>query len=97
MSGKMERDYVDEKKQALEGLDGVSDIAFEVSGLLGSWCYDVSNIIDPAEVHDEIHAARSRLDNVRLNFEKVRWSSAETEVSFNDWLHSRGHADLVVG
>jgi hypothetical protein len=98
MPGKMELHYFDEKKAlAIEGVQHASQTAAEVLGLLSSWSYDVPNIVDPAAVHDQIRVAKAQLDNVRRNFEKVRWASAETGLAFNDWLVKHGHDDLVIG
>jgi hypothetical protein len=96
MPGKMERSYFDEKKQlALEGVSRANKTASEVEGLVRSWSYDVPNIVDPASVHEQICTAKAQLDGARYNFEKVRWSSAETDLEFEEWLLKHGHADLV--
>jgi hypothetical protein len=97
MSGKMEQQYFDEKKAlAMEGVEHANQAAGEVMGLLSSWNYDVPNIVDPVAVHDQIRVAKAQLDNVRRNFEKLRWASAETDFEFNEWLEKHGHADLMV-
>lgn len=94
----MERSYFDEKKElAQEGLQSVSEIATDLITLLGSWNYDVPNIIDPNEIHEQVRVAKARLDNARRDFEKVRWSSSETDLDFNEWLKKQGHSDLVIG
>jgi len=96
MPGKMERRYFDEKKQlAIDGLNHATQYVGEVEGLLRAWSYEVPNIVDPAEVHEQIRVAKARLDGVRYNFEKVRWSATETDLEFNDWLRKHGHDDLV--
>lgn len=98
MAEKMDKSYFEEKKElALEGLVDASETASEVSGLLSSWSYDVPNIIDAAQVHEYIEVAKSKLDNVRRNFEKVRWASTATVADFDDWLRLNGHADLIFG
>lgn len=94
----MERNYFEEKKElAHEGLVSVGNITSELACLLCSWSYEVPNIIDPSEIHEQVRVAKARLDNVRRDFEKVRWSSAETELDFNEWLVQNGHSDLVIG
>lgn len=98
MSRKMDRSYFDEKKGlAQEGLNSVNAITTELTSLLRSWSYEVPNIIAPNEIHEHIRVAKARLDNVRRDFEKVRWSSAETDLDFNEWLVKYGHTDLVIG
>jgi hypothetical protein len=98
MTGKMERHYFDEKKElATDGLVSVGKIAMDLTGLVRSWSYEVPNLIDPSEIHEQVRVAKARLDNVRRDFEKVRWASAETELEFNDWLVKHGHPELVIG
>lgn len=95
-AGKMERSYFDEKKAyALEGIEQAHNTASAVVGLLGSWSYDVPNIVDPARVHEHLRVAKAQLDGVRMNFEKVRWASANTDLDFDAWLRANGCADLV--
>lgn len=96
MPGKMERHYFDEKKRlALEGVVHANQTASEVAGLLSSWSYEVPNIVEPGAVHEQIRVAKAQLDGVRYNFEKVRWSSAETELTLDEWLRKYGHPDLI--
>lgn len=53
------------------------------------------NIVDPARVHEHLRVAKAQLDGVRMNFEKVRWASANTDLDFDAWLRANGCADLV--
>lgn len=69
--------------------------ASEVAGLLSSWSYEVTNIIEPGVAHEQIRVAKAQLDGVRYNFERVRWSSAETEITIDERLRKHGHADLI--
>lgn len=95
--GKMERSYFEEKKQlSLDGIQEAQNTANEVVGLLSSWSYDLPNILNAAEVHEYIRATKAQLDDVRRNFEKVRWASANTDLGFDEWLIENGHADLVI-
>jgi hypothetical protein len=95
-AGKMDRSYFDEKKQyAIDGIDLANRTTSLVVGMLSSWNYDVPNIIDPSAVHEHLQVAKSQLDGVRINFEKVRWASANTDVDFDAWLRANGCADLV--
>lgn len=95
---KMERSYFEEKKElTLEGIKQAQDTAGEVIGLLSSWSYEVPNIFDATEVHEHIRVAKAQLDDVRRNFEKVRWASVSTDMEFNEWLIKNGHPDLVLG
>ncbi|WP_373988193.1 hypothetical protein [Duganella sp. BuS-21] len=48
-------------------------------------------------IHEQVRVAKARLDNARRDFEKVRWSSSETDLDFNEWLTKHGHSDLVIG
>lgn len=98
MSEKMERNYFDEKKElATDGLARVVKAAGGLTSLIRSWSYEVPNVIDPNQIHEQIHSAKAELDNVRRDFEKVRWAAAETDIQFNEWLVKHGHADLVIG
>ena len=55
------------------------------------------NIFDATKVHEHIRVAKAQLDDVRRNFEKVRWGSVSTDMEFNEWLIKNGHSDLVLG
>lgn len=92
----MDRHYFENKKQlALEGIQKAQDTAGCATDLLSSWSYDVPNIFDASEVHECIRAAKAQLDDVRWNFEKIRWTSTNTDCEFNEWLIKEGHPDLV--
>jgi len=94
----MERDYFDEKKDlTIDGLISVGETTIRLMGLVRSWSYEVPDLIAPSEIHDQVRAAKARLDNARRDFEKVRWAAAETELTFNEWLVKHGHSDLVMG
>ena len=95
--GKMERSYFEEKKQlSIDGIQEAQNTANDVVGLLSSWSYELPNIINAAEVHNYVRVAKAQLDNVRRNFEKVRWASANTDLDFDEWLVKNGNADLVL-
>ena len=64
--------------------------------MLSSWSYEVQNIFDAAEVHENICVAKAQLDGVRRSFEKVRWASASTDIEFDEWLIKNGYPDLVL-
>ena len=96
MPRQMDRGYFDEKKQlALDGIEIAHRTASEVTGVLSSWNYEVPNIVDPSIVHDYIRVAKNQLDGARYNFEKVRWSSADTKLEFDEWLAQNGCSDLI--
>lgn len=98
MTGKMDKDYFDQKKEyATDGLVNVGKIAMDVVDLIRSFNYEMPDLVEPNAIHDQLQLAKSLLDNARRDFEKVRWASAKTELEFNDWLISNGHTDLVTG
>lgn len=96
-NGKIERSYFEEKKQlSLDGVQEAQDAANEVLGLLSSWNYDLPNIFNAAEVHKHVHVIKAQLDDVRRNFEKVRWACANTDLNFDEWLIENEQVDLVL-
>lgn len=93
----MDRSYFDEKKEL--SIEGTAEINFrvkEISDLVNSCCYDFPDVFNPTLVHDQVRAIKSLLDEVRINFEKIRWASTQTNLQFNEWLIKHGHSDLII-
>lgn len=97
MRGKMDEDYFDEKKKlAQEGIQDAKGRLDEVKGLIAATSYNLTNLVNPSKIHEDIAVIKAILDNSRRDFEKARWASAETDISFEEWLAIQGHGDLCL-
>ena len=93
----MDEDYFDEKKElAQEGIQDAKVRLDEVKVLIAATSYSLTNLVNPSGIHEEIALIKAILDNSRRDFEKARWASAETDMSFEEWLADQGHGDLCL-
>lgn len=97
MSGRMEKDYFEEKKDlALEALEDAITQTGIAKQLIASARYELPNLIDPSQIHESIRSAQFQLRSARRDFEKTRWADAQTSLNFEEWLRQHGHSDLVI-
>ena len=97
MLGRMDKDYFEGKKElALEAiLDSVAH-ARDAGRMIDAARYELPNLTDPSAIHESLKQAQFCLVSARRDFEKTRWATALTELEFEDWLRSQGHADLCI-
>ena len=98
MRGKMEKSYFLEKQAfAEEALEAAIERAKFARAAIQTANYDLPNLVNSSEVHDQIKSAVERLNSARRDFEKARWAAAETELEFENWLSEVGCAELRIG
>lgn len=96
MPVKMTRRCFEQKRDnVLAGMVCANETAREVEHVLLSWCYERQDAVNPAGLHDYLRAVTCRIDQVRRDYEQMRWAAAATALSFDDWLLREGHPDLV--
>lgn len=93
---KMDEAYFDEKKDfALANLEDAITHIDDLLGFMRASQYSVPDLIAPRVIHGGVATAINRLMAARINFEKSRWASTNTETEFDEWLMAQGCEDLV--
>lgn len=98
MRGKMDKGYFIEKQTfAVEAVAVAIERANFAVAAIQTANYDLPNLVNPNEVHDQLKSAVERLTSARRDFEKARWASVETNLEFDGWLREVGCAELHIG
>lgn len=98
MRGKMDKSYFLEKQAfAVEAVEAAIERGNTAIAAIQTVNYDLPNLVNSNEVHDQLKSAVERLNSARRDFEKARWASVETNLEFENWLSEAGCADLLIG
>ena len=82
MSGKMNQDYFDQKRDAAaEEAQVCVQAAQEAHALIRSVNYQLPNLVAPTAVHDALKQVARSAEFARYQFEKARWASSDSCMS----------------